>query len=241
MTLPPRVGTCGYSYFWNEGKPSPFEWYLGQGFNTVEVNASFYRFPSPSWTRVWLRAPGDFDFSIKVHRSITHYRRLGEGCPELFERFRRPLEPLRERIAFWLFQMPPTFTYKERNAAKLASFLSALGLASSAVLEFRHPSWWEHVGEVMETEAAFCSVDAPGLPRDLIAVNDVLYLRIHGRTSWYSHVYSEEELEGIASGVVRSDADRKYVYLNNDEGMLSNGSFLMRRFGLKVGVQRTID
>jgi len=44
-----RVGTSGYTYSWNPGKPSPFEWYISRGFKTVEINASFYRFPRRSW------------------------------------------------------------------------------------------------------------------------------------------------------------------------------------------------
>jgi len=40
-----RIGTSGYSYSWNKAKPDAFEWYIVQGFNSVEINYSFYRFP----------------------------------------------------------------------------------------------------------------------------------------------------------------------------------------------------
>lgn len=227
-----RVGTSGYSYGWNEGKPSPFEWYLKVGFNTVEVNASFYRFPVPSWTKTWMKAPRGFDFSIKVHRSVTHYRRLGEGSVELLDRFREPLRPLEDRIAFWLFQMPPSFLWSEGNERKVTRYLRAAQLGARAAFEFRHPSWWDHVGIVQDAGAAFCSVDAPKLPRQLVVANDVLYLRIHGRQVWYSYRYTDVELEDIASRILASGARRRYVYLNNDEGMLPNGGFLRERLGL---------
>jgi uncharacterized protein YecE (DUF72 family) len=228
--MPPqvKVGTSGYSYFWNEGKPSPFEWYVKQGFDTVEINATFYRFPSPAWVNVWRRAPPGFDFSIKVHRSITHYRRLGEGSHDLLERFVRPLEPLADRIAFWLLQMPPRFTYSETNLSRVSSFIAGVDLDAPVVVEFRDAHWWDHVDEVARTGAAFCSVDAPGLPRDIVSTNDVLYLRVHGREAWYDHVYSEEELWEMARGVLQSSASRRYVYFNNDTGMLPNGLLLRR-------------
>lgn len=222
MTPLVKVGTSGYSYFWNEGRPSPFEWYVKQGFDTVEINATFYRFPSPSWTKVWSRAPRGFDFTIKVHRSITHYRRLGTCSHELLERFRRPLRLLEERIAFWLFQMPPSFTYSEKNLGKVTSFLQGIDLGAPVVLEFRHPEWWEHVSDVSRTGAGFCSVDAPDLPRDLVSVNDILYLRVHGRDAWYDYVYNEEELKEMATHILQSPAERRYVYFNNDTGMLPN-------------------
>ncbi len=233
-----RVGTSGYSYPWNEGKPSPFEWYLKLGFNTVEINASFYRFPMPAWVNVWIRAPADFTFSIKVHRLITHRRRLGEESVETLERFQEPLEPLADRIAFWLFQMPPSFAYSENNLERVTSFLREADLESSAAVEFRHSSWWDHIDEVEGTKAAFCSVDAPGLPRDIVAVNDVVYLRIHGRDSWYSYVYSEDELEEVAHHLEQVRASRKYVYVNNDEGMLPNGGYLKKRLGVMGGQER---
>lgn len=71
-----RVGTSGYSYFWNKGKPTTFKWYCNQGFSTVEVNISFYRFSMPNWIKTWKKCPPSFGFSIKVHRSITHYKKL---------------------------------------------------------------------------------------------------------------------------------------------------------------------
>ncbi|MDH2901698.1 MAG: DUF72 domain-containing protein [archaeon] len=65
-----------YSYPWNKGKPTPFAWYLAQWFKTVEINASFYRFPLQSWINAWNFAPKDSDFAIKVNRSITNYAGL---------------------------------------------------------------------------------------------------------------------------------------------------------------------
>jgi len=71
------IGTSGYTYPWNKGKSNKFEWYLDQGFNSVEINGSFYRFPTESWINNWkVKTRRNFRFSIKVNRSITHYTRL---------------------------------------------------------------------------------------------------------------------------------------------------------------------
>src|SRR5918996_1547125 len=72
-----RIGTSGYSYSWNKAKQNAFEWYISQGFNSVEINYSFYRFPPVKSIKFWqIKAPTNFSLSIKVHRSITHYNRL---------------------------------------------------------------------------------------------------------------------------------------------------------------------
>ena len=36
-----RIGTSGYTYSWNKAKPNAFEWYINQGFNSVEINIAF--------------------------------------------------------------------------------------------------------------------------------------------------------------------------------------------------------
>ncbi len=222
-----KVGTSGYSYYWNEGRPTPFEWYLKQGFPTVEVNASFYRFPLASWAKTWSLAPDYFDFSIKVHRSITHYAKLGGKSIDLWRRFKNSLSEVEDKISFWLFQMPSSFTYSDRNYSALSRFFGELNIGNRAIVEFRDPSWWKHIEVVKDVGIGFCSVDAPDLPRDIVAVNCVVYVRLHGRTAWYNHVYACKELHSIMERIDGSRASRKYVYLNNDEGMLENGRFLL--------------
>jgi len=103
-----KVGTSGYSYSWNEGKPSPFQWYVNQGFNSVEINASYYRFPMESWIDTWLSASPDyFSFSIKVNRYITDYTRLkGEKALLLWSKFSKTLNRIDDRIDFWLSKCP---------------------------------------------------------------------------------------------------------------------------------------
>ncbi len=226
-----RVGTSGYSYAWNKGKPTPFAWYLAQGFPTVEINASYYRFPMQSWIRAWEIAPEGFDFSIKVNRFITHFARLGGDSMNLWQRFRSALEKLEVtgKLAFWLFQMPPDYSASEENIESLSKFFRNLSLKNKAVVEFREKSWWDHLKEVEELGIVFCSVDAPKLPSDMISMNDVVYLRLHGRKSWYSSVYTESDLDDMLQKLDSLQASRKYVYLNNDHGMLPNGKYLMRQ------------
>jgi uncharacterized protein YecE (DUF72 family) len=228
-----KIGTSGYSYPWNKGKPTPFAWYLSQGFKTVEINASFYRFPSRNWIKAWKIAPKDFDFAIKVNRSITHYSRMKGRASELFCRFRDTLSDIGEKISFWLFQMPGSFQASAENLESMHDFLSSSQLGNKAVVEFRHLSWWKHQDEVREDGAVFCSVDAPKLPREMISMNGVLYLRLHGRKTWYSWIYTEEELKEIVVEIRAANAARKYVFLNNDHGMLPNGNFLMRELASK--------
>ncbi len=221
------IGTSGYTYFWNEANPTPFKWYINQGFNSVEINASFYRFPSQNWVKTWLTAPKDFSFSIKVHRSVTHYTRLKNRSLELWNRFRQSLESLEKKIDFWLFQMPSNYKYKQENLEAIRAFFEKTNLQNKAVIEFRDSSWWEAVKEITNIGIVFCSVNAPGLPHNLMSTNGAAYLRLHGSTEWYNYIYSEKELDNILSRIKKLKADKKMIYLNNDHGMLQNGRYLL--------------
>ena len=222
------IGTSGYTYFWNEANPTPFKWYISQGFNSVEINASFYRFPIQSWVKTWLTAPEDFSFSIKVHRSITHYTKLKNRSLELWNRFRQPLESLEKKIDFWLFQMPSNYKYKQENLEAIRAFFEKTNLRNKAVIEFRDTSWWKAVKEIANIGIVFCSVDAPGLPHSLMSTNGAVYLRLHGSKEWYNYIYSEKELDNILSRIKKLKADKKMIYLNNDHGMLQNGRYLLK-------------
>jgi uncharacterized protein YecE (DUF72 family) len=235
-----RIGTSGYSYSWNKAKPNAFEWYISQGFNSVEINYSFYRFPPLTSIKFWqIKAPRDFTFSIKVHRSITHYNRLKQPRSiELWDRFSKIFEPLQNKIDFWLFQMPANFKFKPENLERVRSFFNSGGIMhqvvtrKKAVIEFRDSSWWNEpvLKEIERAGIAFCSVDAPRLPNEIITISDAIYLRLHGTKTWYNYLYPEERLKQIVSDMIAMGAQKKAIYLNNDHGMLPNGLFLMKRF-----------
>jgi uncharacterized protein YecE (DUF72 family) len=233
-----KIGTSGYTYSWNKAKPTPFEWYINQGFNSIEINYSFYRFPMLASIKKWQsNAPKDFTFSIKVHRSITHYNKLKEPRSiELWDRFLKIFEPIENKIDFWLFQMPANFKFKPENLERIKSFFNSenviqkIVIHNKAVIEFRDFSWWDEwaLKEIEKAGISFCSVDAPALPNKIIASNGLVYLRLHGSETWYTYVYPEERLKEIVSHIRAIRADKKAIYLNNDHGMLKNGLFLMQ-------------
>jgi uncharacterized protein YecE (DUF72 family) len=43
-----------------------------------------------------------------------------------------------------------------------------------------------------------------------------IYVRFHGVTRWYRHDYSHDELVEWADRIRRADAERVWVYFNND-------------------------
>ena len=87
-----KIGTSGYSY---PGDP-PKGWYgvfypetrsknlneleyYSQFFDTVEINSTFYRPPSPAMSKAWAKkTPANFEFAVKVWQKFTHPKKIGD-------------------------------------------------------------------------------------------------------------------------------------------------------------------
>ena len=66
------------------------------------------------------------------------------------------------------------------------------------------------------------------LALELLLYNAV-YLRIHGYKEWYRYIYSQKELDILLASIKNLDADKKAIYLNNDDGMFENGLYLSKK------------
>jgi uncharacterized protein YecE (DUF72 family) len=130
--------------------------------------------------------------------------------------------------------MQPSFKYTLENMEIVSKFFGQIKLPNhnnsnhKAVIEFRDPSWWKAIDKIENIGLVFCSVDAPGLPRDRIVTNKTTYLRIHGYKEWYRYIYSQTELDTILTSIKKTNADKKAIYLNNNHGMLENGLYLLK-------------
>ncbi len=219
MTI--HIGCSGYHYrHWRGAFYPPalpvrcwFDYYAGR-FRTVELNASFYRFPTPQDARRWRsRAPAGFVYSVKAPRLITHFHRL-RGCGEQLSGLVTALSPLGPCLGRVLFQMPASWTF---DRERLATLSSALPGELPCAVEFRDPSWWRP--EVVEALSGaghiFVSVHAPGLPATLVDCAGRVYLRLHG-APWYRQDYTDAELASWAARLRAIDVREGWVYFNND-------------------------
>lgn len=220
------VGTSGWLYDWNEG--ATLDWYVEEsGLNAVELNASFYRFPFRNQVRSWSVKGQKLRWSIKVHRSITHTRRLGEKALDIWIRFADLFKVMDKLVDFYLFQLPPTYSCKDENLRRVEQFNEKTGLGVRMAVEFRHEScftqktvkWAEDIGVTL------VSVDAP-IATWVVSSRGTVYLRVHGRISWYGHDYSEEELRELVQRVSELSPKRVYVFFNNDHWMLANARLM---------------
>jgi len=219
------VGTSGWSYGWNQG--NSLEWYVQHsGLNAIELNMSFYRFPYPNMVKSWAAKGRGLAWVVKVHRSITHFQKLSSLASEGFQRFKKLFSPLEDVIHYYLFQLPPSFTDIDR----LEQFINQTGTEKLAI-EFRQTSLFtdELRAWGKKHDVLLVSIDALRLPTTIMS-ETIIYERIHGRTGWYSHDYSDHELKEIKERILAGHPKKVYVFFNNNHAMLENAQRMYHLF-----------
>ncbi|MDX6206599.1 MAG: hypothetical protein QOE76_2276 [Frankiales bacterium] len=221
-----RVGTSGWSYdhwtgaLYPEGTPPHDRLAIyAREFGTVELNASFYRWPTDrgfaSWNR---RLPQGFQLSVKAPRGLTHAKRL-YGPEAWLQRITASWHQLRDRRGVLLVQLPPSFV---RDDARLAWFLERVPPWMRVAVELRHPSWHQEAvySLLARHSAACCVMSGAGLPCVLRATAPFVYVRLHGPDhGWlYAGSYSDADLRWWADRIREWDRSGLdvYAYFNND-------------------------
>jgi uncharacterized protein YecE (DUF72 family) len=219
-----HIGCSGWFYWHWFGTFYPkdlprnewFNYYASQ-FQTVELNAPFYSWPTIATVKSWRRQAGRrrFIYTVKVCELITHTKRF-KGTKILVQDFGYIADLLGPFMGCFLFQLPPSYHY---TAARLKSIVSQLDPRRRNVVEFRHKSWWnEKVYKAFrEKGIIFCSCSGPKLPDQLVKTADDIYIRFHGTEKWYRHDYSKQEIAQWAQRIQESGASQVWAYFNNDQ------------------------
>ncbi len=220
-----RIGTFGWHYGHWRGPFYPsdlplarmLDFYSHQ-FDTVELNNSFYKLPTPAAFEEWKRStPKGFLFAVKASRYITHMKKLKEGEAS-FERFHERVVELGAKLGPILFQLPPHWG---PDPARLDEFLGSLPRRRRYAFELRDPSWFtaEIEAVLRRHRAGFCIYDFDRRQSPLTITADFVYMRLHGPEGRYAGSYSERELErwqGEIAGWSRAGLD-VYCYFDNDQ------------------------
>lgn len=222
------LGTSGWSYkewigpFYTKADKSMLRAYT-RVFRTVEIDSTFYRYPSKGTVMGWTRySPEGFVYAAKLPGLITHDKKLelAQGIQQDLERFLELMEPLTlsGKLGCVLIQLPPKFRYKPDQ---LEDFFKLLPTHVKFAVEFRDPSWMRaETWSLLERyKVAYTIVDEPLLPSDIHLTSDIAYLRWHGKGSrpWYDYRYGVDELRPWAPKVqtIAEKVQKVYGYFNN--------------------------
>ncbi|MGN6687400.1 MAG: DUF72 domain-containing protein [Actinomycetales bacterium] len=224
MTL--LVGTSGWQYADWRGRFYPpklpqrawLQHYLAS-FQTVEINATFYRLPKPEVPKRWAEeSPADTVWVVKASCYLTHIKRLREP-QEPVARLLGVIEPLLPRLGAILIQLPPRMAPDPANLAlTLAQFPPEVRLA----VEPRDDRWFtDEVWSILaERDAALVWSDRLGrLMTPLWRTASWGFLRMHeGRTRVWPF-YGDQALgtwEQRMADTWPPGSQTSFVFFNND-------------------------
>ena len=242
--------------------------HYAERFDTVEANSTYYRLPDAELVGNWAeRTPDGFTMHVKAFGLMTRHPVKLESLPEdlrevmpvdergrvdrpprelraeVFRRFHRALEPLRERgkLGGILLQFPSYVVHKPASLDYLEWAVGQLE-GDEALVEFRHRSWLDDENRATTLAflesigATYVIVDAPKteaknlVPTVVAHTSGTAYVRFHGRNAgtWnkrtgsaaerFDYLYSEAELADWVGPLreLAAETDAVYAMFNNN-------------------------
>lgn len=204
-------------------------------FDAVEINSSFYRPHRPATYARWAQSvPGDFRFSVKLPRTISHQRRLRDCGTELGS-FLEGATELGEKLGILLLQLPPTLAFDTAVADRFFTDLRERH-AGAVACEPRHVSWF-----TLEAERLLCAfaiarvgADPARVPRAAVPGGDrhVEYLRLHGSPHMYYDAYGDAALQRVSRRLSRQTtvtSERWGIFDNTARGAAQIDALRLQR------------
>ena len=220
-----HIGTSGWNYaHWkNNFYPADLpqkEWlsFYTKNFNTVELNSSFYHLPKKETFKKWHdNTPGDFIFSVKASRYITHIQKLVDS-KESVKKFLDAAVFLKEKLGPVLFQLPPNLNYDNE---RLENFCKLLPENFSYTFELRNSSWWcdECYDILRSKQISFCFFELGDIISPEIFTSNLIYVRLHGPSGRYKGSYSDNLLKNWDEKFLiwLKEGYNIYCFFDNDE------------------------
>jgi uncharacterized protein YecE (DUF72 family) len=232
-----HIGCSGFHYkewkeFFYPGNLPQSKWFdfYSRQFNSLELNVTFYRYPTLQALKSWYdKAPDNFSFSAKMPRSITHFKRFQDTERMIIDFYTLLDEGLKDKLGCVLVQLPGQYVYSQSNLEKI---LYQLHPSFNNVIEFRHESWWRKdvQKKLALNNISFCGVSFPNISFDDAIINTALsYYRFHGVPKLFYSEYDQEFLRKIFKQLNESrKAKNIFTYFNNTASLaaLHNARYL---------------
>jgi uncharacterized protein YecE (DUF72 family) len=217
MTVAVHIGTSGYNYPEWRGSFYPPDLravamlpYYAARFETVEINATFYRMPTPQAVSGWAAAtPTGFVFTLKAPQRITHMRRLRD-VDEPVRLFCDVARRLGDKLGPLFFQLPPNF---KKETDRLRGVLAQIPPDLRCAFEFRHASWFaDDVYDALRArDAALCVADTENGSTPDEATASWGYYRLRNVD------YPDAELSVWAAALTRPGRRDVFCYFKHEE------------------------
>jgi uncharacterized protein YecE (DUF72 family) len=208
-----RIGTAGWSIsraaaprFDSPG--SHLQRYSVQ-LRCAEINSSFHRPHSAATYAKWRAStPPDFQFAVKMPRTITHDSKL-QDVREPLAAFLAQSEGLGEKRGPILVQLPPSLAFDTSVATAFLESVRAM-YEGPLVCEPRHATWFSPAVSSLLARYRTSRVAADPLPVPEASVPagwaGVAYFRLHGSPRKYWSRYDDDFISALAERISSIEA-----------------------------------
>lgn len=157
-------------------KEADFLSLYAKNFNSIELNATFYKIPSQKQAQEWSSKVGpDFLFSPKISNSISHIHRL-KNTAERMEYFLKGISGFGQNLGPVFLMLHPGMGPKSLDT--IEAFLQAIPKEVKVFVEMRHEGWYETTAS---SEAVFQMLERNGVGAvitDVAGRRDCLHMRL---------------------------------------------------------------
>lgn len=167
--------------FYPRGTKDELVYYASQ-FNSIELNASFYRiFPAEQFQKWHDKVGEEFRFFPKVPRLISHLKRLNE-TEGLVTDFTANLVPLKEKLGMVFLQMPGNF--KPKYIDRLPKFFESWPNEIPLAFEVRHTDWHTDESVSSNLNSILKENNISSIITDSAGRRDLLHMRLTTDTAF---------------------------------------------------------
>jgi len=176
--------------FYPRGTKDELEYYSRQ-FNSIELNATFYRIFSPEQFEKWKnKTPKGFKFFPKLNQEISHWKRLN-GAQEVVENYLYSAVNLKEKLGTIFLQMHSNFAPKDFD--RVVNFIEGWPKEVPLAVEFRHTDWYNDPKVSEELYHLLESNNISNIIVDSAGRRDIMHMRLTNATAFVRYVGANHE------------------------------------------------
>ncbi len=176
--------------FYPRGTKNELEYYSGE-FNSIELNATFYRFFPPEQFAKWKDTTGkNFRFFPKITQNISQFKRL-KDTEELVDQYINGVVALEEKLGGVFLQMIQNFAPKDFD--RVVAFVQYWPKEIPLAIEFRHTDWYNDATVANELYHLFESNGITNNITDTAGRRDLLHMRLTNAKAFIRYVGANHE------------------------------------------------
>lgn len=200
--------------------------YYSTQFNSIELNATYYRSPSKENVENWAnKTPKDFKFFPKIPQSISHYGRL-QNVTDKLNQYLDAVALFEEKLGMIFLQMHENFAPKDFE--KLENFIQNFPKGYPLAVELRHEDWFSNEENFNRLVSLLEKHNISNIIVDTVGRRDMVHMRLTSNEAFVRFVGAN-----IPSDYERLDEWIETIKLWKAEGLQKLYFFIHQHFEIE--------